>query len=109
MKLLPITTGLFMLFAGSTMAADVQYDMRIDGITCPFCVATSAKALKKIDGVKQVGSDLEEGIIKVCADEKVKFTDEQMTKLFVEKGFTYRSMTKANSCSSEDFAAKSDD
>ncbi|MBL4596794.1 MAG: cation transporter [Robiginitomaculum sp.] len=98
MKRLLITTGIAMLVAGNAFAADVQYNMRVDGITCPFCVATSAKALKKIDGVKKVSSDLENGIIKVCADENVKFTDEQLTKLFVEKGFTYRSMEKQKQC-----------
>ena len=79
-------------------ADEVQYNLRVDGITCPFCVATSAKELKKIEGVKSVGSDLDEGIIKVCADEKVTFTDKQLTEMFIEKGFTYKSQTKQNSC-----------
>lgn len=99
MKRLLLTIAVTLLISGNALAADVQYNMRIDGITCPFCVATSAKALKKIDGVKSVDSDLKEGIIKVCADEKTTFTDEQLTKLFVEKGFTYRSMEKLDQCS----------
>ena len=98
MKRLLLTTAAALLIAGNAVAADVQYNMRIDGITCPFCVATSAKALNKIDGVKKVGSDLEEGIIKVCADESVTFTDEQLRELFVEKGFTYRGMEKQKQC-----------
>lgn len=98
MKRLLLTTVASLLVAGNVQAADVQYNMRIDGITCPFCVATSAKALKEIDGVKEVDSDLKEGIIKVCADESVTFTDEQLTKLFVEKGFTYRGMEKQEQC-----------
>lgn len=96
MKYLLVITAL--AFSTSAYGADIQYNMRIDGITCPFCVATSAKALKKIDGVKTVTSDLEKGLIKVCVDEKVKFTDQQLTRLFVEKGFTYRSMVKLESC-----------
>lgn len=98
MKRLLLTFGAIIFVSGNALAADVQYNMRIDGITCPFCVATSAKALKKIEGVKEVSSDLEKGIIKVCADEAVKFTDEQLTKLFTEKGFSYRSMEKQESC-----------
>lgn len=98
MKRLLFVTAAIVLMSGNAIAADVQYNMRIDGITCPFCVATSAKALKKIDGVKEVGSDLEKGIIKVCADENTRFTDEQLTKLFVEKGFTYRGMEKQEQC-----------
>lgn len=85
--------------AAPALAADRQYVMRIDGITCPFCVATSEKALKKIDGVKSVASNLKEGTITVCADdEKVTFTDESLAALFKEKGFTYRGMEMTGAC-----------
>ncbi len=30
---------------GIARADDVQYDIRVDGITCPFCVATSERAM----------------------------------------------------------------
>ncbi|GJL93495.1 heavy-metal-associated domain-containing protein [Hyphococcus sp.] len=96
-KALLISIGL-MCVSGAAMAADVQYDLQVDGITCPFCVATSEKALKKIEGVKHVTADLETGIISVCADESVVFTDEQLKELFLDKGFTYKSMTKRDGC-----------
>ncbi len=83
----------------ATLADDVQYDIRVDGITCPFCVATSERALKKIDGVHSVGSNLETGTIFVCADSRVAFTDAQLKQLFLDKGFTYRSFAKASECS----------
>lgn len=95
-----IATGA-LLAASAAHAGDVQYDLRVDGVTCPFCVATSEKALKKIDGVKAVSTNLNEGVISICADESVEFTDEQLRKLFLDKGFTYRSMTKADGCSFE--------
>ncbi len=79
-------------------AADVEYEMRVDGLTCPFCVATSEKALRKIKGVKNVSSNLEQGLLFVCTDETVEFTDNQLRELFLSKGFTYRSMTKGDSC-----------
>ena len=81
------------------LADDVQYDIRVDGITCPFCVATSERALKKIEGVHTVGSNLETGTIFVCADSHVTFADAQLKQLFRDKGFTYRSFTKASACS----------
>jgi len=96
-----------MFASGGVMAADVQYDLKVDGITCPFCVATSAKALKKIDGVKQVSANLETGVISVCADESVEFTDAQLKKLFLDKGFTYKSMTKHEGCTISPDAAAS--
>jgi copper chaperone len=88
----------FCVMASTALADDVQYDIRVDGITCPFCVATSEQALKKIDGVHDVGSDLETGTIFVCADSKVVFTDAQLKQMFLEKGFTYRSFEKKSQC-----------
>ncbi len=84
---------------GTALADDVQYDIRVDGITCPFCVATSERALKKIEGVHAVGSNLETGTIFVCADSQVTFTDTQLKQLFLDKGFTYRSFEKTTGCS----------
>ncbi len=87
------------VFTGAALADDIQYDIRVDGITCPFCVATSERALRKIEGIHAVGSDLETGTIFVCADSRVSFTDDQLKQLFLDKGFTYRSFTKASGCS----------
>ena len=87
------------VFIGTALADDVQYDIRVDGITCPFCVATSERALKKIEGVHTVGSNLETGTIFVCADTRVSFTNAQLKQLFLEKGFTYRSFTETSGCS----------
>ena len=82
----------------SAHAGDQQYDMRVDGLTCPFCVATSTKALKKIDGVTEVVIDLEEGLISVCAGPGTDLNEARMEKLFRKKGFTYRSQTVAATC-----------
>ncbi len=89
----------FVVAGTAAVADDVQYDIRVDGITCPFCVATSERALKKIDGVHAVGSNLETGTIFVCADSQVALTDAQLKQLFRDKGFTYRSFEKTSECS----------
>jgi len=88
-----------LVLIGTALADEIQYDIRVDGITCPFCVATSERALKKIEGVHSVGSNLETGTIFVCADSQVTFTDAQLKQLFLDKGFTYRSFNKASGCS----------
>lgn len=85
--------------SGTAVADEVQYDIRVDGITCPFCVATSERALMKIAGVHAVGSNLETGTIFVCADSDVAFSDAQLKQLFLDKGFTYRSFEKTSGCS----------
>lgn len=85
--------------ASPAVAQSAQYVLRIDGITCPFCVATSEKALKKLDGVNSVRSNLEEGTITLCADEsKADLSDAVLAKLFRGKGFTYRGKEKRGTC-----------
>jgi len=72
--------------------------MQVDGLTCPFCVATSSRALKKIDGVYDVAVDLDTGIISVCAARDTNLSDKRMKKLFRKKGFTYRGQTVSADC-----------
>lgn len=98
MRNLIIGAASTVFLAAPALADDIQYDLKLDGITCPFCVATSERALRKIDGVRQVSGDLETGIIRVCADESVKFTDAQLTKVFLKKGFTYKGMEIHENC-----------
>lgn len=93
-----MTTLLSLSFGSAAQAADQQYDLRVDGLTCPFCVATSTKALKKIDGVTHVSADLKSGLISVCAAEGTDLSDARMTKLFRKKGFTYRSQIIVDTC-----------
>ena len=104
-KLLLIGTGVILL-ASNAFAKDgqgqVQYDLRVDGMTCPFCAATSEKALKKIEGVTKVSTDLDTATISVCTDENTDMADEKLTKLFKKKGFTYVSKTKQETCSVSD-------
>ena len=94
-----ILLSVVLALSSTAVFADVQYNIRVDGITCPFCVATSERALKKISGVHAVGANLETGTIFVCADSRVTFTDPQLKELFLNKGFTYRSFEKVAECS----------
>lgn len=89
---------LLTLLNSTAIAREIQYTLNVDGITCPFCVASSKKDLSKIDGVKSVSANLGDGKIYVCADENLKFTDNEMKKLFLDKGLTYKNMIVSNEC-----------
>ena len=84
------------------LADEVDYEFRVDGLTCPFCAATSESALRRLDGVSSADTDLDAGIITVCARDDVEFTDDQLTDLFLDRGFTYRSMTRLETCGNTD-------
>ncbi|NOZ11821.1 MAG: heavy-metal-associated domain-containing protein [Gammaproteobacteria bacterium] len=88
MALLLIT----LVWSHSALAAGTQYQMRVDGLACPYCAYGIEKKLKKIEGVKKIEVDLNKGLVTVNVVDGVKLTEEQMTKLFKDAGFTYRSM-----------------
>ncbi len=83
---------------GKTAHRLVQYDLRVDGMTCPFCVATSEKALKQIPGIRFVHTHLEQGLIHVCAEDGAMPDDAALRRLFQDRGFTYRSRKKIGPC-----------
>ena len=78
----------------TALAAGTQYQMRVDGLACPYCAYGIEKKLNAIDGVEKIDIDLENGLVIVNVVEGVKLSDEQMTRLFDDAGFAYRSKTE---------------
>ena len=91
-----LLTGL--LVSPAEAAQGKVYHMRVDGITCPFCVKTSEKALRRIPGVQRVSTNLKKGVITVCASPSANISAARMRSLFAKKGFTFRSMSRGRSC-----------
>jgi mercuric ion binding protein len=81
-----------LLASSLALAAGTRYVMRVDGLACPYCAYGVEKKLKKIEGVEAIDVDLDRGLVTVEVREGVRLTDEQMTRLFKEAGFTFRSM-----------------
>ena len=79
--------------SSQAFAGESQYRMRVDGLACPYCAYGIEKNLKKIDGVEEIEVDLNNGLVIVNVAEGVALTDEQMSKLFNDSGFTFRSMS----------------
>ena len=78
-------------FAGGT-----RYEMRVDGLACPYCAYGVEKKLTAIEGVGKIDVDLDNGIVTADVSEGTVLTDEQMEQLFKDAGFTYRSMKKTD-------------
>ena len=78
----------------AALAAGTQYQMRVDGLACPYCAYGIEKKLNKVDGVEKIDIDLNKGLVIVNVADGVKLSEEQMTQLFRDAGFTYRSMSE---------------
>ena len=82
-----------MIWSSAMFAAGTEYRMRVDGLACPYCAYGVEKKLKAIEGVGKIDVDLDAGLVVVEVDEGIELTAPQMTTLFKDAGFTYRSMT----------------
>lgn len=86
--------GLFLM--QGAFAAETRYEMRVDGLACPFCAYGIEKKLKAIEGTSGISVDLDKGLVIVNMADGKELTNEQMIKLFNDSGFTYRSMKKTD-------------
>ena len=89
-----LLTGITLLWSSMALAAGTQYDLRVDGLSCPFCAYGIEKKLRKTKGVDSVEIDLERGVVVVKAGEGVQLTEAQFEQLVKDAGFTLRSMTE---------------
>lgn len=89
-----IIFALLMTWSVTTLADNIQYTMRVDGMACPYCAYGIEKKLKAIEGIQNIDIDLDKGLVIVIGTESVDLSEEKMTTLFQDAGFTFRSMEK---------------
>jgi copper chaperone len=94
MRALLFTLLLAMAWPTVTLAAETLYEIRVDGLACPYCAYGIEKKFMQRGGIKQFDMDLEKGLVKVTLIEGEEITESQLKQLFDEAGFTYRSVTK---------------
>lgn len=83
--------ALLLLSGGASLAGETRYEMRVDGLVCPYCAYGVEKKLMALQGVMEIDVDLHNGLVVVVTADTVRFTDMQLTKLFNDAGFTFRS------------------
>lgn len=69
--------------------------MWVDGVACPFCAYGIEKKIKKLDGIKDMFIEINEGYITFSVPEAKKPTREMLIKLVNEAGFFARDITYA--------------
>lgn len=83
---------LVMSVSMTAWAECTHYEMRVDGLACPYCAYGIEKKLSAIDGVQNLVVDLENGLVSVDVSAGVILSEADMKQLFTDAGFTYRSM-----------------
>ncbi len=94
MKKMIAVTLIALLWSATLLAAGTQYNLRVDGLACPFCAYGVEKELINSEGVESVSFDLEKGLVIVKTRAGVSLTEEHLKQLVNDAGFTLRSMTE---------------
>jgi copper chaperone CopZ len=89
--------SIFMLLWSSfSIAAGRQYEMRVDGLACPFCAYGIEKKFIKTTGVNSVDINLVKGLVVVKTAEGKTFSIEKLKTIINDAGFTMRSVRETN-------------
>jgi copper chaperone CopZ len=64
--------------------------IRVDGLSCPFCAYGLEKKLKKVEGAANLFIQLEEGIVSLDVPAGQKPSEQDLKKVVTDAGFTPR-------------------
>ena len=97
-RTLPIVglAGLLALSLGAATSAEAdvsRYEVRADGMACPFCVRGLKKKLKALPGAKDVHVDLESGLAKFDVAAGNVLLPGLVEKAVRDAGFAPRALT----------------
>ena len=83
-----LVLGLSLVVASAVYAGSPTYRIQVDGLACPFCAYGLEKRLRKIDGVKEIKTDISAGAVTVKMEEGKTLGKEQARKAVKKAGFT---------------------
>jgi mercuric ion binding protein len=79
--------------SGLSFAAGTRYELRVDGLACPFCAYGIEKKFTRTEGVESVDIDLKNGLVIVNTFEGTKFSEDELKTIIDDTGFTMKSMS----------------
>jgi len=82
--------ALALLLPATAFAAQTQYQLKVDGLACPFCAYGIEKQLTRTDGVKNIDVDINAGIVTVTMADGANMTKDQASWIVEDAGFTLR-------------------
>ncbi len=74
----------------AALAAPTQYQLRVDGLACPFCAYGVEKMLKHTEGVAGIDIDINAGTVTVTMAEGATLTEARAGRIVKDAGFTLR-------------------
>ncbi|WP_206075702.1 heavy-metal-associated domain-containing protein [Marinobacter sp. NP-4(2019)] len=74
-------------------SADREYQLRVDGLACPYCAYGIEKKIRALNGVDEdsVTIRINEGLVVFQADTEAPIGEAKLKQLINDAGFTLRS------------------
>jgi len=91
MKVL-LSTLLFIICTASASAKDMQYKMRVDGMTSPIAALGIEISFKKYEGIRAIYFNLHKGRVIVRTKSGTTFTKKEIKTIIENAGFTMKSL-----------------
>lgn len=91
-----LSIAMIMIFVGSSAVLAQEntkktyIQIRVDGLSCPFCAYGLEKKLKKVDGAANLHIELEDGLVSLDVPMDKKPTEASLKKVVTNAGFTPR-------------------
>lgn len=79
---------ILLLSATTMFAQSYEVEVRVDGLSCPFCAYGLEKKLNKLDGVENIDVDFEKGLVTLRVREDKKISKKDIKTKVEEAGFT---------------------
>lgn len=85
----------FLLLASGVLAAPPAYQLRVDGLSCPFCAYGIEKKLGALPGVQSVETHIADGRVIVTMQEGATLAEAAARQAVKDAGFSLRQFAPA--------------
>ena len=96
-----IVLTLSLLLSFGALAAPTQYELRVDGLACPFCAYGIEKKLNAADGVENIFIDINAGTVTVTMAESTSMSEDAAKQIVEDAGFTLAGFKKLGASSGD--------
>ena len=93
MRIIQLVLIIALVGTGYSFAAGTRYELRVDGLACPFCAYGIEKTFIQTEGVESVEIDIKNGLVIVNTVEGIKFSEDKLITIIDDTGFTMKSMS----------------
>ena len=78
MRIIQLVLIITLVGTGYSFAAGTRYELRVDGLACPFCAYGIEKTFIQTEGGESVEIDIKNGLVIVNTAEGIKFSEDKL-------------------------------